>query len=134
MAEKVALSGQSLFDMAILLEGSVEAAFDIALENGMSLTDEIPPGRRVKYSGAAVSPQVVRYFEANRLLPATVLSGYVPAAAAEGVGCWNIEYNFIVSAQVEPLHLKLNKEAMWLPQASPQDSLDVESNVAWQVV
>jgi hypothetical protein len=97
MAQKVALSGQSLFDLAVLLAGSAEAAFDLALENGMSLTDAVAPGQAVRYSGAPVSPQVVRYFESNRLQPATALSGYAAAGGSEGIGAWNVEFNFAIS-------------------------------------
>jgi hypothetical protein len=97
VAEAVALSGQSLFDLAIVLAGSAEAAFDLALENGMSVTDEVPAGKSIRYRGAAVSPQVARYFERNRLKPATALDGYAPAGGDEGIGYWNVEYNFIVS-------------------------------------
>lgn len=94
MAEKIALSGQSLLDLAILLAGSAEAAFDLALENGMSLTDEVAPGQVVRYSGAAVSKQVAQYFAANRLQPATAISAEDNAG---GVGYWAIGINFFLS-------------------------------------
>jgi len=76
--EIVVLNNQSLFDIALMVSGSAAAAFDIALENGISLTDDLESGQVLKFSGAPVNKKTVDYYTVNGIIPAT---GYTGAEA-----------------------------------------------------
>ncbi len=45
MIKAVALEGQSLLDLALQECGSIEAAFDMAVQNGLSVTSELTSGQ-----------------------------------------------------------------------------------------
>ncbi|MCL2793607.1 MAG: hypothetical protein FWD87_11025 [Spirochaetaceae bacterium] len=74
--EIIAQSNQSLFDIALMVSGSAGAAFDIALENGISLTDDLMSGQVLKFTGVPVNKRVVDYYAVNSIRPATGLIGY----------------------------------------------------------
>lgn len=67
------LQGQSLLDIAIQELGTAEAAFDLAVLNGMSLTYELEAGDNVKIP-AVCDATVVNYYKLNGIHPATALS------------------------------------------------------------
>jgi hypothetical protein len=69
--EITAQNNQSLFDIALMVSGSAEAAFDIALENGMSITDTLTQGQVLQYSGTPINKKVVEYYVINDIKPAT---------------------------------------------------------------
>ena len=90
------LNGQSLFDIAIQAAGSVEAVFDIALANGISITDDLEPGT-VLVVPAVLNRQMAEYYRINNIRPATALSAADEMLLHEGIGFWFIEFYFIVS-------------------------------------
>ena len=90
------LNGQSLFDIAIQSAGSIEAVFDIALANGISITDDLEPGT-VLVVPAVLNRQVAEYYRVNGIQPATGITVSDAPALQEGVEFWGIEYDFIVS-------------------------------------
>jgi hypothetical protein len=90
------LNGQSLFDIAIQAAGSVEAVFDIALANGIGITDELQPGT-VLVIPAVLNRQVADYYSSRGIRPATVLSADDATLLRDGVEFWMLEYDFIVS-------------------------------------
>jgi len=55
------LSGQTLFDIAIQSCGSIEAAFELAVLNGLNLTDELVPGQELALPEVVNSGIVTRY-------------------------------------------------------------------------
>lgn len=67
------LQGQSLFDIAIQKIGSAEGAFDLAVLNGLSLTDELASGSELSLP-AATNSSVVAYYMNREIQPATALS------------------------------------------------------------
>ena len=90
------LNGQSLFDIAIQAAGTVEAVFDIALANGISITDDLEPGT-VLVVPAVLNRQVAEYYRVNNIRPATALSAQDMEFALDGIGAWRVEYDFEVS-------------------------------------
>jgi hypothetical protein len=90
------LNSQSLFDLAIQAAGSVEAVFDIALANGVGITDELVAGAAVVVP-AILNRQVADYYKVNNIKPATALSAQDAEFTLEGIGAWRVEYDFIVS-------------------------------------
>ena len=65
------LNNQSLLDIAIMVSGSAEAAYNIALENGISITDDLMPGQVFQFTGTVMNKRVVDYCSANNIKPAT---------------------------------------------------------------
>lgn len=70
MGKIVVLEGQTLIDLAIQQCGSVEAAFQLAVENDLSVTDELSAGLELSSIDPVERP-VAQYYEAKRLKPAT---------------------------------------------------------------
>ena len=68
------LEGQSLFDIAIQSCGSAEAAFEFAVLNGVSLTDDVTIELSVP---DVVDADIASYFANKRLQPATA-PGIIP--------------------------------------------------------
>ena len=66
-----ALSGQTLFDIAIQFSGSAEAAFELTVLNGLNLTDDLVPGVELKQAGV-LNQQVAAYYLAKQIMPATL--------------------------------------------------------------
>ena len=46
----IALADQSFFDLAIMLCGAADAAYQLAKLNGKEVTDEVPAGQEIEYS------------------------------------------------------------------------------------
>lgn len=88
---------QSLLDMAVQTSGSMEAAFDLAAANGVSLTDTLADGQ-VLDTVAAENADTVRRYSVQSIQPATALSEEEMAALAqEGINFMGIEIDFVVS-------------------------------------
>lgn len=67
------LNGQSLLDLAIQIAGSIEAAFDIAIAKGLSVTDTLDAGVEID-SIEVVNKMIVDYCTQKNLHPATDLT------------------------------------------------------------
>lgn len=92
------LNNQSLFDIAIQTLGSAEAAFDIALANNISITDDLEVGQTLQIPQAVtdyVRKQTVNYYKINDIKPATAIDSTM--AVPEGIEFWAIEYDFVIS-------------------------------------
>ena len=95
-----ALQGQSLFDIAIQAAGTPEAAFELAMGNGLSITDELPAGSPLNPpQGGLRANAVAAYYTQRNLHPATGISETEVAEAfgGEGIEFWYVEYDFIVN-------------------------------------
>lgn len=63
------LEGQSIFDIAIRQFGSVEAAYDIAVKNNISITDDISD---IVIDGInVINKPIVNYLSTKNINPAT---------------------------------------------------------------
>lgn len=88
---------QSLPDMAVQTAGSMEAAFDLAVANGVSLTDTLGEGQ-VLETVAAANAGTVRRYSVQGIQPATALcEEEIDALVQEGIDFMGIEIDFIVS-------------------------------------
>jgi hypothetical protein len=65
------LDRQSIFDIAIQELGGVEAAFALALENDLSLTDELTTGQPLRIPPSGGGGGVTNYYKNKGLKPAT---------------------------------------------------------------
>lgn len=60
-------SNQCLFDIAILEDGNVLSAFEWALSNGISITDELLPGQNlINPNSGFKETDVVNYFKIKK--------------------------------------------------------------------
>ncbi len=93
MSKTTVHQGQSVFDKAIELTGSVENAFELALANGLSITDSLEIGHEL----TALQPTRKRiaelFNEKNR--PASEII-YAFQDDASGIGAMILSTNFIV--------------------------------------
>ncbi len=64
---------QSLLDVAIQRLGSIESVFSLALLNGLSITDDLLPGRPIVLAAVSNS-DVANYFANKGLMPATAIT------------------------------------------------------------
>lgn len=74
MAQIIVLEGQSPFDLAVQKGGSIEAVFDFAVQNGISITDELVHGIGLLPPDAK-SKQIVDYYSKHSLKPGTAVTG-----------------------------------------------------------
>jgi hypothetical protein len=95
----IALVNQSLLDIAVQESGSVLAAFDWAIANGISITDDLVPGQKLVY-GVSVfeNDDILNYFKNRNQLVATAISldqnNQTPIL---GIGTMTIESTFIIA-------------------------------------
>nr|DAY32261.1 MAG TPA: hypothetical protein [Caudoviricetes sp.] len=94
----IILHNQSLLDIAIQHTGAVENTFAIAVANGLSLTDDLPAGAEIKTPDSANKDNdVLNYYTAKSLQPATAVIMLPEEERLEGIGYWVIQTDFKVS-------------------------------------
>lgn len=88
---------QNPFDVALIVAGNAEAVFDIAMHNGISITDDLPVGTELYYTDVISS--VVSHYKVNGVVPATAIDSIDLASTitGEGIEFWTIELDFIAS-------------------------------------
>lgn len=95
------LHNQSLLDLAIQHTGSVENAFELAVENGLSLTDDLEAGESIKLTthGIRQNKDILGYYQAKKLQPATGIN-YQSSTIndkPQGIDYWTVQIDFVVS-------------------------------------
>lgn len=92
------LNRQSLLDIAIERDGSIERILEIAEANGISVTDDLSSGQEVETgNAAAIKKQVAARLGAYAVKPATAISlADADLCPYGGIGYMGIEYDFIV--------------------------------------
>lgn len=88
------MKGQNLFDIALQECGNVEAAFDLALENDMSVTDLLNPDSSISLPNVVKNAKVVNTYSSQGLNPASENRGVIGSAI--GVNFWTIGEDFTV--------------------------------------
>lgn len=96
--EAIVTNNQSLLDVAIQHSGSAEAAFDTALQNGISLTDDLDTGETLELPTAA-NRDIRQYYAVGGHRPATAVTvsdKEEASAAGEGIDFWAIGFDFVI--------------------------------------
>lgn len=88
-------AGQTINDIAIQQCGTAESRFDIALLNGMGITDALTPGQQIATGGTVVF-DVADYFRKYKLYPSSAAT-QTADLAPQGVEFWAVEFDFVVS-------------------------------------
>ncbi len=87
---------QSLFDIALQETGSIETVFDMAMANGIGITDELTTGTVLQVAGTVIN-KVKNYYTANDIFPASTFTNADRLLSLEGIEYWGIEIDFNVS-------------------------------------
>lgn len=94
-----ALNNQNQFDLAVQVFGTVEAVFDVAINNDLGITDTLIPGSDlIVEESEDVNEPIQAYYSKNELKPATdrpEIEGQ--AEIQQGIGFWKIGNGFKVS-------------------------------------
>ena len=96
--ELIVLDGQNFIDLATVYCGSPEMAADFALMNGLSVTDTLSAGTKLK-KPAVSNKKVQAYFAQKNIQPAMDIDMTSDAGGAvelAGIGYWAIEFDFEV--------------------------------------
>ena len=94
--KEVVLHEQSLLDIAIQTAGSPEAAYELALVNNLSLTDELKPGQELERV-AAINADIENYYTNKNLKPATGFTQEDNIFIEDGgISIWAINVDFVV--------------------------------------
>ena len=94
------LNNQSLYDIAIQYTGYATNALNIALANGINPTDDLVVGDTITISDdLEVDDAIVSFYSNNNYIPASALTEaqLQEVEGCEGIGCWTIGLDFIVS-------------------------------------
>jgi hypothetical protein len=97
MSNIIVHQGQSLFDIAVQESGSVLAAFDLALKNGKSITDELNVGAELtpcetEYLGNSIK----EYFLNTKIATNSTFDDENIINIDFGIGLMAIEETFII--------------------------------------
>lgn len=83
-------------DIAVQTSGSVEAAFDLAATNDVSVSEPLPAGMQIE-TVATTDKLVLERYTARQIRPATELSDEeIEVAPFGGIGYMGIDVDFIV--------------------------------------
>lgn len=94
------LNNQSVFDVAIQYTGNVSNAFVIAKYNNLAIHQELTPGQEIETpKKLIVNKDIVDFYKKQRIIPGTALTtnDITNVNGCEGIECWVIEHDFIVS-------------------------------------
>lgn len=86
---------QSLIDLSIQMFGGIEGAVDLAIANGLPITEELIPGMEIivpEYK--ETKAEIVKYYGNKGLTPAT--AGTAMAEFLYGIGTARVESTFII--------------------------------------
>ena len=96
MAKIAPSDRQSLLDIAVQTSGGVEAAFDLAAANDVSVSEPLEAGAQLEPAPVA-DKMVLERYTARQIRPATELSDEeIEAAPFGGIGYMGIEVDFMV--------------------------------------
>ncbi len=95
MATVTAMEGQSFLDLVVQTSGSIEAAFDFAQKNNISITDNPVVGKAYETVGV-INKDVVNYYSNKGIMSATNASED-EVVLLGGIDYMGIEIDFIVS-------------------------------------
>lgn len=88
--------GQNFLDKTIEITGSIENAFALALENNVSISDNLTVGSDLKYTGKQVKSITDLFDDNHRCATKITDSDFGVIVPDDGIGAMIIEDTFIV--------------------------------------
>lgn len=86
-------TNQNILDVCLQVYGTLDALFDLALENNMGITDDIQAGQTMQYTQN--SNPIAAYYAGRNHRPATQHNDD-HLHILEGIDYWAIEIDFVV--------------------------------------
>lgn len=95
----IAIHNQQLADLTIEANGTIESLMDVAVANNISITDDLVIGQDYKANGPIIDTSVIAYYQSKGIKPATAITTETlqDLGNCEGISCWAIGVDFIVS-------------------------------------
>lgn len=89
---------QNLFDVSIQELGGISRVFDLAVENGLSVTSDLIAGQMLAIDTAVENIDIKRFYSENNIKPATASTAAQNELLNQncGIGCMIIGTTFIV--------------------------------------
>jgi hypothetical protein len=84
---------QALFDIAIIASGTAESALSIAIDNDISITDDLEPSKQI-FVTSVTKMSTVDFFAKKGIIPATAITQ--TNNDNEGIEFWAIEDDFVI--------------------------------------
>ncbi|CAA0158164.1 hypothetical protein [Tenacibaculum maritimum] len=94
------LNKQSFFDLSLIATGDANNALEIASFNSKNPSEFLSPGATIEVpENLTINEQIKDYYATNKLRPATAIGKdeIDIIQGCQGIGCWAIEVDFIVS-------------------------------------
>lgn len=96
--KKTILHNQTILDISIQYTGNVENCFKIAIANGHSVSDDLTPGMGIEnITTQKIDEDILTYFKAKKIEPATGSSGNDTDVELGGIGFMRIGGNFKIT-------------------------------------
>lgn len=70
----IVLARQTWLDIALIMTGDADMAYEVAKENGMDISDMPTAGMKIQYSGGVVNREVFDYYAKRVIRPATAVA------------------------------------------------------------
>jgi len=96
MNEYQVYENQTLQDVAAHVYGRADVVFELALLNGLSITESLTAGMIINLVDLPVNSLVKTALESRNIIPAADFSQGDTENISKGIGSMIIEYNFIV--------------------------------------
>ncbi|UDQ54985.1 hypothetical protein LJF28_04785 [Chryseobacterium indologenes] len=91
------LHNQSILDIAVQYTGKAENAFDIAMINGISVSDSLVSGQIIEIPETNIDNDMVSFLKRKNVKPATAVNtNLIEIRPLAGIGYWEIENEFII--------------------------------------
>lgn len=103
MKNKVKIyNNQNLLDIAIQTTGGLDALFEIAMNNGISVSQQLVPGTELKIKQPATNAVVLNYYERNKILPATAGNKIKEECQNPYVAVGYFESDYVACEEIAP--------------------------------
>lgn len=92
------IANQTLLDIALQTAGDLEAVFELAILNGIPVTENLTAGYKLFYGLTPINKPITKqYTEAGwKPASATSFANDIPDLDLQGVDYWSISGNFII--------------------------------------
>ncbi len=97
--QHIVKNNQWLGDVILQCSGSISMLFDLAKLNNKSITDDLIVGGFLNTDINKVEKHIKKHYEIKDIVPATAISKIIENECIGGIGCMQIEVDFIVSGE-----------------------------------
>ena len=92
MTSTIVIDRQSLLDIALQEYGNVQAAFDLAMANGLDITNELMPGQElILLTSKDTDNEILNLYKTKDIRPVTLTPGINSGNTATGIGIMQLE-------------------------------------------